>query len=81
MKKITRDRERYTDLGNAKRLVAQFGDEIRYVSAWGKWLVWDDTRWVRDDAEKLMVSAKATIRALTSSCSNPRNAKPAGTWK
>jgi len=39
---------RYTDVGNAERLVAQHGDQIRYVPTWGQWLCWDGSRWVPD---------------------------------
>ncbi len=38
-----------TDLGNARRLVAQYGAELRFVKQWG-WLVWDGRRWRLDDA-------------------------------
>jgi putative DNA primase/helicase len=40
-----------TDVGNARRLVRGFGDGIRYVPAWGRWLLYDGTRWARDDHE------------------------------
>src|SRR5436305_2058787 len=30
-----------TDLGNARRLVARHGREIRYCPSWNSWLVWD----------------------------------------
>lgn len=57
--------ERQTDLGNAKRLVADHGGSIRYVPAWRSWLVWDGRRWSRDEADtRLMQFAKETIRAL-----------------
>jgi len=39
---------RYTDVGNADRLVAQHGDQIRYVDSWNSWLAWDGTRWATD---------------------------------
>ena len=38
-----------TDLGNARRLVAAFGDRIRYCPPWNKWLLYDGTRWEIDD--------------------------------
>jgi len=56
--------ENRTDLGNARRLVAAFGDRLRWVPAWGTWLVWDGIRWRRDatlEAERL---AKSTVRAI-----------------
>lgn len=47
-----------TDLGNAQRLVARHGEDMRFCHPWGKWLVWDGTRWKVDD------SAEATRRAV-----------------
>jgi len=35
-----------TDLGNAMRIIDNFGDRIRYVEGWG-WMSWTDTGWVR----------------------------------
>jgi hypothetical protein len=37
------------DLANARRLVEMFGDRLRYVVSWKKWLCWDGTRWAVDD--------------------------------
>lgn len=36
-----------TDLGNAQRLVARYGDGLRYVPEWG-WLSWNGAHWQRD---------------------------------
>lgn len=36
-----------TDAGNAERLIAVHGEDLRYVSAWGQWLAWDGRRWER----------------------------------
>lgn len=55
--------DRYTDLGNAQRLVKRHGDRLRYVKEWG-WLVWDGKRWKRDDTDAVMRFAKQTVRAL-----------------
>jgi hypothetical protein len=38
-----------TDLGNARRFAAEHGNDLRYVGAWGKWLVWDGSRWLPDE--------------------------------
>jgi putative DNA primase/helicase len=56
--------ERYTDLGNARRLVRLHGDNIRYVAAWKSWLVWRDGHWRRDDDGEIMRLAKATVEAM-----------------
>ncbi len=56
--------EHRTDLGNAKRLVARHGADLRYVHLWKKWLCWDDRRWRIDDSGETMRLAKATIGSL-----------------
>lgn len=58
-----------TDYGNAERLVARHGEAIRYCPPWQSWLVWNGTRWVRDDAE-VERRAKDTIRSLYRSAAN-----------
>ena len=30
-----------TELGYARRLINVYGDRLRYVPAWRRWLVWD----------------------------------------
>lgn len=53
-----------TDLGNARRLGARFGADLRYVAEWG-WMVWDGRRWVQDRTGAVMRMAKATVLAIT----------------
>jgi putative DNA primase/helicase len=43
------DLERFSDLGNARRLVRLHGADLRHVRAQRRWLLWDERRW-RDDA-------------------------------
>lgn len=38
-----------TELGNARRFVATFGEDVRFCHAWSKWFCWDGTRWKLDD--------------------------------
>jgi putative DNA primase/helicase len=52
-----------TDLGNAERLVAMHGADLRHAAGLG-WLVWDGRRWARDDTGELLRRAKLTVRAL-----------------
>jgi len=52
-----------TDYGNAERLVAAHGQDLRYCGALG-WLAWDGTRWARDETREAIRRAKRTIRAL-----------------
>jgi len=53
-----------TDLGNAERLVARHGDDLRYCHPWGKWLVWDGRRWKIDDTAEVDRRAKETVRSV-----------------
>src|SRR5262249_16353646 len=60
--------EKFTDLGNARRLVALHGENLRFVPEWG-WLVWDGRRWCKreggGDGNGIgMEWAKETIREL-----------------
>lgn len=58
------DGHNLTDLGNARRLVALHGTNIRYCYPWGKWLVWDGRRWARDETGKLERLAKETVKSI-----------------
>jgi putative DNA primase/helicase len=53
-----------TDLGNARRLVAQHGKSLRHCWAWRKWLVWDGRRWCDDDTGHVMRLAKDTVSEM-----------------
>jgi putative DNA primase/helicase len=56
--------EKFTDLGNARRLVRLHGDNIRYIAARKSWLVWRDGHWRRDDDGEIVRLAKATIEGM-----------------
>jgi putative DNA primase/helicase len=58
-------REPKTELGYARRLVAVYGDWLRYVPAWRRWLVWDGARWEHDTTGQAHRWMKAIARALT----------------
>lgn len=55
---------RLTELGNAQRFALTHGHRLRYVHAWGQWLVWDGKRWKRDGVGSEVVAAKAIVAAL-----------------
>jgi len=72
-----------TDLGNAERLVAGHGDDLRYCDAWGKWLVWDGGRWKIDDTGEVVRRAKLTVRAIyveASRRADPQTRKAVARW-
>jgi putative DNA primase/helicase len=58
------DRLNRTDLGNARRLVRGFGDDIRYCYQWGKWLIWDGARWKEDATGYIFRLARKTVQAI-----------------
>lgn len=53
-----------TDLGNAERLIAKHGDDLRYVGRWNHWIVWDGTRWQKDHLGLVRRRAHDTVRAI-----------------
>ena len=50
-----------TDLGNARRLVANHGNDIRYSFAQSTWYIWDNTRWVADNTGEVQRRAKLAV--------------------
>lgn len=58
------DAPKRTDLGNARRLVALYGADIRYVYLWGKWLHWDGRRWRIDTSGSIERMAKGVAKSL-----------------
>jgi putative DNA primase/helicase len=56
--------ERFTDLGNARRLVRFYGTDIRYVAHFNAWYIWEGHYWRRDEDGAIMRLAKATIEKL-----------------
>ena len=56
--------ENLTDLGNARRLCRFFGQDIRYIHAWGKWLCYDGTAWRMDETGAIHRLARETVRMM-----------------
>lgn len=57
--------EPLTELGYARRLIHAYGDQLRYVPAWGRWLIWDGKRWADDTTGQAPRWAKAIARRVT----------------
>jgi putative DNA primase/helicase len=53
-----------TDLGNAKRPVAQHGADLRFCHTWKKWLVWDGKRFEVDESGEVERRAKDTVLTI-----------------
>jgi len=56
--------QHFSDWGNAQRLMAHCGKELRYCHDFGKWLVWDGCRWAVDTGERARTMAQKTLRAF-----------------
>jgi putative DNA primase/helicase len=53
-----------TDLGNARRLVALHGADLRYCKPWKSWLIWDGKRWTVDRTGEIDRRAKSTVDGM-----------------
>jgi putative DNA primase/helicase len=57
---------RCTDIGNAERLIAAHGQDLRWVAGWAQWIRWDDVErvWVVDDAQIARLWAQGVARGI-----------------
>lgn len=53
-----------TDAGNGERFAARYGEQVRYIHPWEKWLNFDGRRWRLDDTGAVDQLAKQTARAM-----------------
>jgi P4 family phage/plasmid primase-like protien len=53
-----------SELGNAQRLVAQHGANLRFCHHLGKWLLWNGQIWAPDTSGQIVSYAKDTIRSI-----------------
>lgn len=57
-------RETLNDAGNASRFVAQHGTNLRFISASGQWLIWQNENWDADQTSQCMEMAKETAHSI-----------------
>lgn len=55
---------RLTEVGNAERLVSNFGNDIHYCYPWKKWIVWNGKYWEKDNSGEIMRMAKKTLKRI-----------------
>jgi len=53
-----------SDLGNAERLIREYGNEMRYCHPWKQWLVWDTQRWQPDETGEANRKAFAMVKRM-----------------
>jgi putative DNA primase/helicase len=49
------------DSGNAERIIALYGRDMRYCTPWKKWLLWDGQRWTVDPSQRARRWAKLAM--------------------
>jgi len=57
-------KQHHNDAGNAERLIAIYGKDLKYCHAFKKWLVWDGSRWAVDDIGQAVLLAKKAMLAF-----------------
>lgn len=55
-----------TELGYARRLIHVYGDRLRHVPTWRRWLIWDGKRWTHDTTGQAPRWMKSIARRVTS---------------
>lgn len=53
-----------TDLGNAHRLIALYGDDIRYCEAQHSWYSWNGSKWSVDKKGRIREMAKEAVNLI-----------------
>jgi len=77
------DEARFTDLGNARRLVALHGRDLRFCHPWGRWLIWTGRRWAEDETGEIMRRARDVPRALhaeAAECADSKAREALAAW-
>jgi putative DNA primase/helicase len=62
----------FTDESLALQFTDLHKDRLRYVAAWGKWLIWADGVWRFDDTMKAFDHARAVCRQAAAECNDVR---------
>jgi putative DNA primase/helicase len=58
----------FSDDDLALRFTAQYGSDLRYTAAWGRWSHWDGSRWKRDATRCAFDLARGVCRVAASGC-------------
>ena len=56
--------EELTELGNARRLIRRYADDIRYCHTLKAWFIWDGNYWRRDEDGGIYRFAEATVELI-----------------
>ncbi|MBZ0265806.1 hypothetical protein K8I28_14180 [bacterium] len=64
---------RFTDYGNAERMIARHGNDLKYCPNLKKWYFWNRKRWTLDETGYVQRCAKETVRSLYQEASRIEN--------
>ena len=53
-----------TDVGNCERFVAEHGERVRHCHPWDAWLIFDGTKWMKDEILQVEQLARLTVRNI-----------------
>lgn len=59
---------RFSEDALALRFSRQYGDDLRYVHLWGKWMRWDGARWAEDTTLHIFDLARGVCREASGEC-------------
>jgi len=62
-----------TDVGNAERLIADYGGDIRYVYEYKSWIYWEDNIWISDETGHMNRLAKQVAKSIFLEAENEEN--------
>lgn len=64
----------FSDEALALRFADRHADDLRFVSAWNKWLSWTGDHWRFDDTLHVYDQARRTCREAAAECNKPKTA-------
>jgi len=71
------------DVGNADRLIAEHGENIRFCYQVNRWYIWNGASWKPDENQRVNAKAEQTVRAMYRRAINiadPKEAKTEASW-
>ena len=63
-----------TDAGNAERLIAMYGESVRYCATFNAWYLWNGTVWERDESGRMLLIATDVARSIHLEAAAPASA-------
>jgi putative DNA primase/helicase len=62
----------YSEEALALLFAERHAEQLRYVDAWGQWLIWNGTVWRVDDTLRVFSLARLLVRQVAASCNKRR---------